>query len=269
MTSFIKVGASIYVRTMWDDASDKVTRVIVNGTSPVDFAGDRLIPIDTPHTTLIVSRYHTASGPSVLRGGSDEAPPVRINNAYLGGNHGGVLDYSVSITDAFGNPVSDLVVTQGRLVVVESYRILEWATVTIERRFGSDGLCAFHHRVDPMQAYAAGFHSGVQAMPPLALPGEQRVMWTNGTNPEPLQATAVTAWASPTVPHRTYVEVGARIGWASIMDARPASVILTPVFVSGALKIYPRSFEAWTAKPGTPIETTGRFGVYNPSARPE
>jgi hypothetical protein len=229
----------------------------------------------------MITAYNRAVGVDVLRNGSDEAPPIRINGAYAGGNHPGVSNYVMEAIKVDGLVLPEATYVEGAaLEVEEKYIVNGIATVRITRAFEASGLCRFVHVVFPHVPYKIGFHGGVQAQKPSVLPGEKLKLYVPGSTYSAgydisLNAIEINVlkptWAEPSVvPKSFYAVVESstgvpRFGWAAIFDQSPQVSASSALFISQHTKLYPRSFDPDTGtlvEPGVDIITKGRFGTY-------
>ena len=283
----VLVGSDLYIRSAWNQAYDKVQRLRVDGSAPIDFFGDRLVAKSKPNAESVTA-YNRAKGADVLRHGADEAPPIRVNGAYAGGNHPGVTSYVLSSLLLDGVTVATNAIVSGNVLkIVESYVVAGVATIDIVRAFDASGLCNFTHTVSPLTTFGLGFYGGVQAQKPFNQPYERIRLYVSGSpfsggvditdNHEEFHVQSVLNKEAVPTANQIYATVGytaavPRFGWACIYDQWPSGPVSEPLMVSKFTKLYPRSFDpaaGTKATPNTYFVTAGRFGTYPPNKVPK
>lgn len=279
-----RTGPDLYVRERWTATMDKVWRLRVSGTTPVDFQGERLIPVATG-VAYLVSAYAAATGLNILRTAVDEAPPIRIDNVYAGGNHPTVTNYVLTPPTVDGVALGVSVRSGGSLMVRETYVVNGVANITITRTFNGSGLCIFNHTTSGQMAFGLGFYGGAQAQKPYYAAGEKLKLYVPDTTvASGVDLTTNTVelripqsnWLDPSVaPHRYYAVVEnagvARFGWALVFDARPAMLTGNALLVSQYTKLYPIAYDpppGTLTSPGVSYVVIGRFGTYPPNKKP-
>jgi hypothetical protein len=113
MTLEISSG-DVYARFPWNATYDAVQRFAVTSTTAsatangcVQPTGIRRIPIATARSA-IKTAFDAATGTGdSFASQADDAPPVRYNNTYIGGNHGAAFGKRVTAT-AHGKTVADI-----------------------------------------------------------------------------------------------------------------------------------------------------------------
>lgn len=103
----------LYARFPWDATYDAVQRITVTAVSAsstangcVQPSGIRLIPVATARTS-IATAYNAASGAQIIAGQSDDAPPCKYNNTFIGGNHGANVAKKITAT-SHGKATADI-----------------------------------------------------------------------------------------------------------------------------------------------------------------
>ena len=104
----------LYARFPWDATYDAVQRITVTAVSAsatangcVQPSGLYKIPIATARDG-VVAAFNAAAGTSLaIAGQTDDAPPVKYNNTYIGGNHGANSCKKITAT-AHGKTVADI-----------------------------------------------------------------------------------------------------------------------------------------------------------------
>ena len=103
----------LYARFPWDATYDAVQRITVTAVSAsatangcVQPSGIKLIPIATARTGMATA-YNAAASAQTIAGQADDAPPVKYNNTYIGGNHGASFTKKITAT-AHGKAAADI-----------------------------------------------------------------------------------------------------------------------------------------------------------------
>lgn len=104
----------LYARFPWDASYDAVQRITVTAVPASDIingvtqpTGIRRIPIATSRTGMVAAFNAAVAAADVLVGQNDDAPPVKYNNTFIGGNHGALSTIRVTST-AHGKTVADI-----------------------------------------------------------------------------------------------------------------------------------------------------------------
>lgn len=105
-------GGAVYVRYSWDATWDAVQKILIdpartpNANNPVDLGGCRKVPIATADAdTASVWAGTGASNPLAAQG--DDAPPMKYNGTWIGGNHGAAI-VKQCVAAAHGKTDADL-----------------------------------------------------------------------------------------------------------------------------------------------------------------
>lgn len=106
-------GGAIFVRYAWDATWDAVQKILIdqartaNANNPVDLGGCRKIPIATADAdTASVWAGTGASNPLAAQG--DDAPPMKYNGTWMGGNHGASVIKQCVVTGGHGKTDVDI-----------------------------------------------------------------------------------------------------------------------------------------------------------------
>ena len=86
------------------DVTNKAASATTNGVVQVE--GTRLIPIATARDG-IAAAFNAAVSNQTIQFGGDDAPPLKYNNSYIGGNHGAAVGLKITST-AHGKTVGDI-----------------------------------------------------------------------------------------------------------------------------------------------------------------
>lgn len=104
----------LYARFAWDATYDVVQRMAVTAVSPsattngvVQPSGFRRIPIATSRTGMIAAFDAAIGTGDSFAGNADDAPPVKYNNTYIGGNHGAAFAKKITAV-GHGKTVADI-----------------------------------------------------------------------------------------------------------------------------------------------------------------
>lgn len=113
MTVELKSG-NLYARFPWDATYDAVQRVMVTSVSAsstsngcVAPTGIRRIPIGTSRAGMVTA-FDAATGTGdIFANQADDAPPVKYNNTFIGGNHGASFARAITAT-GHGKTTADI-----------------------------------------------------------------------------------------------------------------------------------------------------------------
>lgn len=104
----------LYARFPWDASYDAVQVMKVTADTPSMAAtgavqpwGCKKIPIGTTRTGMIAA-YNAGAATLFLGSQSDDAPPVRYNNTFIGGNHGPAAEVKVTVSAGHDKTVADI-----------------------------------------------------------------------------------------------------------------------------------------------------------------
>lgn len=92
-----------YVRTAWGGGKDLVQRVnyvgspSVTSNAPLTPNGVKLISSVTANSGLVTA-YNAAATTDILAGQTDDPPPIKYNNTYVGANHGVNFAKKITVT---------------------------------------------------------------------------------------------------------------------------------------------------------------------------
>lgn len=103
----------LYARTPWDATYDAVQRITVTAVTAsatangcVQPSGIKLIPIATARGSMVTA-YNAAATAQTIAGQTDDAPPCKYNNTFIGGNHGANVSKKITCT-AHGKVAADI-----------------------------------------------------------------------------------------------------------------------------------------------------------------
>lgn len=103
----------LYSRFPWDATYDAVQRVTVTAVAAsstangcVQPSGIKLIPIATARTGMVAA-FNAAASAQIIASQTDDAPPVKYNNHFMGGNHGPNVAKRITAT-AHGKTAGDI-----------------------------------------------------------------------------------------------------------------------------------------------------------------
>lgn len=105
-------GGAIYVRYAWDATWDAVQKILIdpartaNANNPVNLGGCRKIPIATADVDT-ASEWAGTGASNPLATQSDEAPPLKYNGTWIGGNHGAAI-VKQCVSTAHGKTDADI-----------------------------------------------------------------------------------------------------------------------------------------------------------------
>jgi hypothetical protein len=107
-------GGDVYARFPWNATYDAVQRFAVTSTTAsatangcVQPTGIRRIPIATGKTAIKTAFDAATGAADIFASQTDDAPPCRYNNTYIGGNHG-VFSGKVITATGHGKTVADI-----------------------------------------------------------------------------------------------------------------------------------------------------------------